>query len=288
MKKRGTRNPSTKLRASNEARGTQLGVIGFGNMAEAIVSGLLKNKAFTPKQVFAIEPNSKRSLQMKKKYGVTFLKDMGKLCEKSSMILIAVKPQSISEVLPLLAKHFNKQLILSIVTGTRAATYQKHLGNKAKIIRIMPNTPALIGHGMTSFFANKNCTSKDKRTCERMFFSVGQVLQIKKEPLLDPITALAGSGPAFVYQFALGMIKAATKLGLNQATAKTLALNTLLGATKLMLVSSDSPEELTKKVTSKKGTTFEGLKVLNKKGFLKTIESCITATTKRAKELSNN
>jgi pyrroline-5-carboxylate reductase len=263
-----------------------LGVIGFGNIAEAIVTRLEKEDLIYPRDIITIETNKERARHIKRKYGVTVLKDYTSLCARASVILLAVKPQNINDVLPFLKKHHTNQLILTVVTGVAIKKYEKELGENIRIIRIMPNTPALIGLGMSAYFANKKCTDKDKWLCHKIFACVGNTLEIKSESLLDPITATSGSGPAYVYQFAQSLIDAAIGQGIKPAVAKTLILETLRGATEMMMVSKESIDDLTNRVATKGGTTEAGIKVLKKEGFYKAINGCVKAATKRAKELS--
>ena len=271
---------------SNKKNTATIGFIGFGNMAEAIAAGLLKNKLVRSDAILAFEPNTKRLTEIQKKYKITPTKNLTELCYKARVIVIAVKPQNINEVLPELMTVYQNQLIITIVTGIRIKHYKKYLGSQAKIIRVIPNTPALIGLGAAAYFADPACTWSDKKLCEDFFNSIGRIWPLKHEPQLDAVTAISGSGPAFVYQYAEAIINAAHKTGLPLKLAKDLVLQTLLGATQMMLQSSLSPDELTQKVTSRGGTTLAGLKVLKKKGFAKILEACMVRAAQRAKELS--
>lgn len=262
-------------------------VVGFGNMAEAIIRGLLDSRLVKSGQVSGFEPNPKRQNLIKKKYNINFSNNSSSLLKDCDVVLLAVKPQNIKEALLALSDSYNNQLVISVVTGITIKTYQKYLGSSAKIIRVMPNTPALIGEGAAVYFAGKRCLPKDKKVCEAIFSCVGIVSEIKNENLLDAVTAISGSGPAFVYHYAEAVIQSAVKLGLSEKLAKSIVFQTLLGATKMMIQSSETPAELTKKVTSKGGTTLAGLKILKKKGFTKMMESCMISATKRAKELSH-
>lgn len=264
----------------------KIGVIGFGNMAEAILAGLIKSRLMPAKHVHAFEPNLKRKRAMQKKYSVVFYEDPQSACHNAQVILVCVKPQNIKEVLTELRACYHGQLVITVVTGIAVKTYQKFLGKTARVIRVMPNTPALIGHGAAVYFANKNCTPDDKKICEGFFSCLGIIIPIKQESQINTVTALSGSGPAFVYQYAKHMIAAAQKLGLPETTAQKLMLQTIHGACQMMLCSGKSPDELTQMVTSKGGTTLAGLETLQKKGFAKIIEACIVAATNRAVELS--
>lgn len=264
----------------------KLGVLGFGNMAQAIVTGLISSKLLSTKNIYALEPDKIRVKNVKKKYKIRFLESSRALSHQSSVILICVKPQDLKTVLTQLKPHYKNQLVMTVVTGATIKKYKKYLGSKSKIIRIMPNTPALIGYGAAAYFVDQNCTQRDKKLCENFFNCIGTIIKIKKESLMNAITAICGSGPAFVYQYAQSVINSAKKLGIQENTAKKLVLQTMLGATQMMIKSSQSPDQLTKLVTSKRGTTLAGLEALNKKGFTKAIEACMIRATKRAIELS--
>lgn len=263
-----------------------IGVIGFGNMAEAIVAGILDDKLAKASDIYALDNSQKRMDLAKNKYKIHACPSVKELCQNTNVILLAVKPQHINDVLPALEESLKKHLIITIVTGIETKYYQKILGRQAKVIRVMPNTPALIGQGAAAYFANKNCSVRDQKICENIFNSVGLILEVKKEKLIDAVTAISGSGPAFVYQYAQSVMDSAKKLGLSADMAKRLVLQTLLGATQMMLNSQETPGDLTKKVTSKGGTTLAGLEVLKKKGFAKILDACMKKAAKRAEELS--
>jgi pyrroline-5-carboxylate reductase len=173
---------------------------------------------------------------------------------------------------------------LSIAAGLDLRFFKKILGD-LKIVRLMPNTPALVGLGATAFFAGGRCTASDRRMVRMIFESVGQVFEVPSEKLLDAVTALSGSGPAFVYLFLKSLIDGGTKLGLAPSLARSLAIQTLLGATTLFARSPDSPATLISRVASKGGTTEAGLQVLALKKFETIVDQCLGAAAKRAETL---
>jgi pyrroline-5-carboxylate reductase len=207
------------------------------------------------------------------------------LFKENSVILLAVKPQTMANVLHEVRTHHKNHLIITVAAGLSFKYYEKFLGKKSRIIRVMPNTPAQIGLGATTMMGNKNVTKNDLALCQKLFSAVGLVLPLKNESLMHATAAVAASGPAFVYYFAQALMAAGQKQGLNAKQVKILVLQTLWGSTEMMRLSPESPEELTKKVTSKKGMTLAGLAVLKKKGFTKVIEACIHATIQRSQEL---
>ncbi|EKD50274.1 MAG: Pyrroline-5-carboxylate reductase [uncultured bacterium] len=265
----------------------KIGIIGFGNIASGLAGGMVKKKLALPSQFMVYDIHHVRNDIAKNKFKFRVAKNYKDLCQNSELILLAVKPQNTSECLRRL-KGLIKQhhLIISTITGVRTKDYQRVLGSKTRVIRTMPNTPVLIALGATVYFANKNCSDHDKHICERIFKSLGIIFETKKEIMLNAVTAISGSGPAFVYTYAHSVIESAVKLGLPRPLATELVYQTLIGATRMMSQMPIPVEDLIKQVTSKKGTTLAGLRVLHRKNFAKVIHSCMSAATRRAKQLS--
>lgn len=264
----------------------KLGIVGVGNMAEAILAGILKKSILTPGNVYAYDINKKRLRTIQRKYKIYFCKDLDELVRNSSILLLCVKPQQINDVMQKIKPLHKNQPIMTIVAGIRTSFYKSILGKKSEIIRMMPNSPAMIGFGATAIFFTKNTKATFRSFSLTLFDAIGTVVEIKKESLMDIVTALSGSGPAFAYSFANALMNAGTKLGLDQKISRLLTLQTLLGATLMMINSTEEPSALTKKVTSKGGTTLAGLEVLHKKKFAKIIEDCIKKAAQRAYQLS--
>lgn len=263
----------------------KLGILGTGNMAEALISGLGKEQ----KNITGYDVDAKRLNLMSKKYKIKKVSSIQSLVQTSSIILLAVKPQQMADLLAAIKPHLNQnQLILSIAAGLKIQFYENRLGKNHKIIRLMPNTPALVKLGATAFYTNKKVTQKDKKSAKKIFEAVGEVYEVKKEGLLDGVTGLSGSGPAFVYLFIDSLIKGGMKSGLSHKLAHNLAIQTTLGAAKLLKRSGLIPNELIKKVVSKGGTTEAGLKFLNQKKFGAIVEGCVKKATVRARELSKS
>lgn len=264
----------------------KIGFIGTGNMAEAIIKGLLTHRLVTAQQIFGLETNSERQKFIKKKYKISFCQNAEQLCQQTQIVIFCVKPQSAKESLNALQPYFKNHIFISIAAGIRLAFYQKILGTKAAIIRVMPNTPAQIGLGASAFYPASICTKAQQKICQTIFSSVGHIIQVSDEALIDSVTALSGSGPAFVYAFAQALIESGKKLGLDPQVSSTLALQTLRGATEMLIQSDEPVQHLINQVTSKGGTTLAGLDVLHKNSFAKIIEDCLKAAKQRAKELS--
>lgn len=270
----------------------KLAIIGTGNMAEAIIAGLLSKKVLRPNQIVGCDINNSRLKFIAKKYGIQKGSSIDEVAKKSSILLLAVKPQQFTELLTTLRPSMNAQkLVLSIAAGIDTAFIQKKLGHlqkRQKIIRLMPNTPALVNEGATVFFANRFCTKTEKQITQKLFGAVGLVREVKQENLLDAVTALSGSGPAFTFKFIEALTNGGVKNGLSTTMALQLAIQTVKGAAILIQQTGENPKNLIAKVTSKGGTTESGLKVLHEKKFENTVKSCLQAATHRSKQLRKN
>jgi len=265
---------------------TSIGFIGAGNMAEALIKGILTKKLVDKKKIAAFEVNPARAKDMIKRYGIALTDSLVRLTQKADILILCVKPQQMDEVLQSLKPHLKNQLVITIAAGITTRFYLKKLGPKTRLIRVMPNMPAMLGYGATGIFATKTATKTDLANTLALFSAAGDVIEVKREPLIDAVTALSGSGPAFVYRFAASLMSGGIKAGLSKAAAKKLALQTLLGAAHVLINANEDPSSLTAKVTSKGGTTLAGLEVLDQKGFTQTVEACILRASERAKELS--
>lgn len=264
----------------------KLGILGTGNMGEALIAGLLNKKVLRANQITGFDLNRSRLGLIGRKYKIRLASSIKNLVQSSDTLLIAVKPQQMKELLFSVKNNLKKQqLILSIAAGIDIKFLEKYLGRDKKIIRLMPNTPALIGLGAASFYLNKNCSKKDRKKTETIFNAVGIALEVKKESLLDGVTGLSGSGPAYVYQFVEALIKGGQKAGLKRDIARRLAEQTVIGAAYMLKKTKAEPQELTAKVTSKGGTTLAGLNVLKRKKFGSIVQQCIGAAARRAREL---
>lgn len=264
----------------------KIGFIGGGNMAEALITGLLQAKAATRTRICVAEPLAKRRNALKQRFGVKVVNSNQDLVAQSDIIVLAVKPQVMSEVLQDIAGPLRKrQLIISIAAGIDTALLRRHLGSGTRLVRAMPNTPALVGAGITGLFIGKGVSRSDRLMAEALFQSVGDVIWVKKEKELDWVTALSGSGPAYGFLFLESLVKAARQGGLAASTAEKLALATLHGAVSLARNSDVSFETLRKRVTSKGGTTEAALNVLNKKRWSPAMQQAIRTAARRAYRL---
>lgn len=264
----------------------KLGIIGAGNMASAIVSGILHEKLLTSKQIVVFDVDTKKLKAFAKKYSVQTAQTLAHAAAQATHLLLAVKPQNFSEVLPQISLCLDpKAVVISIAAGIDLAFIESKLGKTKKIVRCMPNMPAMVGWGATSFVGNSYCKEADKKVVTSLFASVGMVIELDHEKDLDAVTALSGSGPAFAYQFVHELSEAGKKIGLSTKLSELLALQTVHGALEMLHHTGLNPAELIAQVTSKGGTTLAGLDALKKNGFSKSINECLKAAKKRAVEL---
>jgi len=265
-----------------------IGFIGSGNMAEALIKGIIAAGIYKPENIFVSDIRPQRLKQLAKKYKVKPVKDNRELAGKADIVVLSVKPQSMTEALESIKDAISgRKLVISIAAGVKTSRITDVLGNVA-IIRAMPNTPALIGEGASALFANAKAKPMLKKA-KAVFSAVGQAVVVDNEDLIDAVTAVSGSGPAYYFLLMDEMIKAAVELGLPKTVAKDLVLQTAKGAGLLAAEADktgESPAELRRKVTSPGGTTEAALKVLTKGKFGPLIGAAVKKARDRSKELS--
>lgn len=263
-----------------------IGFVGAGNMAAAMVKGLLDAGLYEPDQIWVSDIDAARLKQQRKKFRIGITSDNSALVAGSKIIVIAVKPQIIDTVLEQLRTSASpKQLFLSIAAGVSTARLEAGLGQYMRVMRAMPNTPALLGKGMSVLVRGRYATPADERTGARLLKAVGEVIPVKDERLLDAVTGLSGSGPAYVYSFAEALISGGIASGLPGALATELTYQTLVGAAAMLKETGQSPAALRAMVTSPGGTTFAGLGELERRGFKDAVIAAVSAATRRSIEL---
>ncbi len=250
-------------------------------MGEALIKGLVEKKLFVPARILVCENDAKRAQNLKEKYRVS-IKDLNTVVVQSSVVILAVKPQDMEIILSEITDADDK-LFISIAAGLTTKFFEKRLG-KARIIRAMPNMPALIGEGITAICRGRYTTGIDMREAGRILSAVGGVLEFQ-ERYLDTITAVSGSGPAYVFLFVEQWIAAAKSLGLNKEDAKRLIYGTLVGSAHLLLKAGFSAGDLRARVTSKGGTTQAAMDVFFKGKIDQLMKKALLAAKKRAEEL---
>lgn len=261
--------------------------IGGGNMARSLINGLLMDN--NQVQICVADPDESQLDGIRQNWAnVTTTSNNLEAIDQVDVVILAVKPQIMSEVLKSLATIAQQQkpLFISIAAGITEANIADILGAEIPIVRCMPNTPALVQSGATGLYANQYVSAEQHDLAESIMRAVGITVWMQEESLLDAVTAVSGSGPAYFFLVMEAMQAAAEKLGLPAEEAKLLILQTALGAAKLALESSDSPAELRKKVTSKGGTTEAALAKLIDGGLPELFDTALQAADQRAKELA--
>jgi pyrroline-5-carboxylate reductase len=263
----------------------KLGFIGAGRMAEAILRGLISSKAFSRNSIIISDKDTARSKQVSKKYGVAIAENNVEAARRSDVIVLAVKPQSMHNVLSDLAGKVSPgQLVISIAAGITLKSIEKYLA-KVPLVRAMPNNPCLIGEGMTALCGGKFAQEKDLKTAEKIFSSVGDTMRVE-ERQMNAVTGLSGSGPAFIYEVIDALTDGGIEAGLPKDIAAALALKTALGSIKTMIKTKKTPEELKNMVASPGGTTVAGLRALEEANFKGALKKAVIKASARAKEIS--
>jgi pyrroline-5-carboxylate reductase len=260
-----------------------VGFIGGGNMAEALIKGLLTSGR-DAKSIVVAEPDAKKRAAMAKRYKVAVTDDNAEVVGRSRIVMLAVKPQVLDDVLAAVEPS-DRELFVSIAAGVMLANLEKGLGGRARVIRVMPNTPCLVGKGASVICAGRHATAADVRTVTKIFAAVGDAHVIRDEKLLHLVTALSGSGPAYVYRFAEALVEAASRGGLAPELARSLTFQTIAGAAQMMIETGQDPAELRRAVSSPGGTTLAGLGHLDRKKFVDTVKGAVAAASKRSIEL---
>ncbi len=260
-----------------------IGFIGGGNMAEALIKGMIQDSRFKIQDIFVSEPREERRKYLEQSYGIKTTSSNKDVASSCNIIILAVKPQNMEIVLDEIAEVIAEdKTVVSIAASITLSYLQSKLKTK-KLVRVMPNTPAIVQEGMSVISLCECFTDKDIATVREIFMSVGKVL-ILPEKYMNAVTALSGSGPAFIAFFIEALIEAGIKMGLKKDNVYELAIQTLIGTSKLVETGMP-PEKLREMVTSPGGTTAAGLKALDEKGFKDIVADAIEASTNRAKEL---
>lgn len=263
----------------------QICFIGAGNMANALIAGVLRAGLYPPGRIVASDSRPEARDALHHAHGVRTSADNAAAVADAQVVVLSVKPQVFPSLLPTLAPAIHgDQLIISIMAGVRLATIEAGLGVAARVVRAMPNTPALVGAGATALAPGALASATDMDTAEAVFDAVGLTERVE-EHLLDAVTALSGSGPAYVFRMVEALVEGAEGVGLPRDQALRLATQTVYGAAKLLSESDDGPQLLRQRVTSPGGTTAAGLQALEDAGFAAAVVACIEAATARGKAL---
>ncbi len=258
--------------------------VGGGQMAEAMIGGLLAGNICAKDAIWATDPVSARRDRLKERFGVRVGEHNRQAVEWADVVVLAVKPQSLADVLKEVGSTLAERLVVSIIAGATISGISERAAGAKKIVRAMPNTPVVVREGMTALACGTGVSEGEFHVARRMFESVGRVVQVE-ERLMDAVTGLSGSGPAYVFQAIEALADGGVKMGLPRQTAELLAAQTVLGAAKLVLESGEHPAQLKDRVASPGGTTIAGLHQLEQGGFRATLMGAVEAATKRSQEL---
>ena len=259
--------------------------IGGGNMASAIVGGLVKSGRDAG-SIVVIDPGAQQRDKLHSEFAVRTLAAADVTLAQAALVVWAIKPQLFNEAAAPCAAFVGKALHLSVMAGIRSDAIAKATG-AARVVRSMPNTPALIGEGIAGLFAREAVTAADRAAVEAVLAPTGRTLWVAREEDLDAVTALSGSGPAYVFYFVEAMMQAAREMGLSEAQGKELALATFAGATSLAQASDETPAVLRERVTSKGGTTYAALTSLEASGVKAAFITALKSAQHRARELGD-
>jgi len=258
--------------------------IGGGNMAAALVSGLVRQSG-AGGNIHVVDRNPEALERLSREYGVQTATAIDERVAASEVLVLAVKPQNMREVAAELAPHLTRQLVLSIAAGIRSSDLARWLGGYDAIVRTMPNTPALIGMGVTGLVAQPGVSASQREQADAVMRAVGKTVWLIDESQIDPVTAVSGSGPAYVFFFLEAMQEAALQMGLTPQQGRELALATFTGAAQLAAQSDEPVEVLRQRVTSKGGTTHAAISSMEAAGVKQAIVAAMQAAAARGKEL---
>ncbi len=262
--------------------------IGGGNMAEALIKGLLSGLGVKPQQITATDVVPESRTYMQTTYGITASADNKHAVQESSVVILAVKPQIMPMILEEIAPVVHSEkLVISIAAGITLQTLQRALGDSRRVVRVMPNTPALVLAGAAGISPGKAATAQDVALVERIFNAVGRAMVVSDE-MMDVVTGLSGSGPAFIFALIEGLSDGGVLMGLARQTATLLAAQTVLGAAKMVLETGKHPGELKDMVTSPAGTTIAGMHALESGGLRGLMMEAVRRATERSEALGRN
>jgi len=264
-----------------------LAFLGAGNLAAAMVRGLLARQAAAPATLACTSKAGESARRLARETGIRCEPDLARLLGPADTVVVAFKPQSLASADPRLAELTAGKLVISVLAGKRLATLRRSFPRARNLVRTMPNTPAAIGAGITPYAPLAPLAAADRATVEGLLGALGHFLELE-ERHLDACTALSAGGPAFLFEFVAALRDAGAAAGLAPEVAAQLAAETVLGSARLLARTGTAPEKLRDQVVSPNGTTFAGLQALAARNFRDTIRDAILASTRRAEELSRD
>jgi pyrroline-5-carboxylate reductase len=260
-----------------------LGFIGAGKLAGSVIRGLLLKNFCEPDAIVASEPNNETRTQLQNELGISFTTANTEVAEKAEIVFLGVKPQMVLPVLRELGGTLANKLVVSFAAGIRIA--QMEAVTPARVMRVLTNTPSAIGRAASGFAGGLRATDEDREKIRAMLSAIGLAVPVDDEQM-DAVTALAGSGPAFVYAMIEALADGGEKMGLTKQSSLRLAAQTALGAADLMITSEKSPADLIKMVVTPGGTTAAGLRVMDERGIADSIADAVKAATERSQEMA--
>jgi pyrroline-5-carboxylate reductase len=263
----------------------RIGIIGCGNMGEAIIRGILTANKRRKPAILCVDKNAKRLAYLGKKFGVRTSGNIKEAVRGAEVIVIAVKPQDLGLVLPQIKDVARGKLFISICAGITTKKLERFV-SKVAFVRVMPNMPAQVRSGISAFSLGKHASRKDAKVVKTIFSSIGEVVEVK-ESLMDAVTAISGSGPAYFFFLVETLIRSARQLGISEKIARALAVETALGSALLLKETNLGAKALRKKITSKGGTTEAAFKVFKKRKLGAMLDAGFKAAAKRSKKLSS-
>jgi pyrroline-5-carboxylate reductase len=265
--------------------GQTIAFIGAGNMAEALVKGLLRAGVAAPQEILCTDRRAERGPELAQKYGVRFTQANLAAVKEAGIIVLSVKPQVMEKVLAEIGPALDaSKLVISIAAGIPIVAIERKVGHGVRVIRTMPNTPALVGAGATALSPGEHATEADLTQAKALFDAIG-ITVVVDEPLLDAVTGLSGSGPAYIFLIIEALADGGVKCGLARAQAQELAAQTVFGSAKLLLETGEHPGRLKDQVTSPGGTAIAGLHTLEAGGLRTTLMNAVESATNRSREL---
>lgn len=263
-----------------------IGFIGGGNMAAAILGGLIRKAVCAPDQILVSDVSDERREMLQREFGVRTTADNLEVVQESAGVVLAVKPQVLPALAGEIASAFpNNKPLVSILAGVTVRVLKRSFNQHGRIIRTMPNLPATVGKGVTAIAESPETTEEDLRFAEEVLGAVGATVRVE-EQLIDAVTAVSGSGPGYVFRIADLMVQAGREVGLTEEQARNLTAQTLLGSAELLVQSGEHPADLCRKVCSPGGTTLAGLEAMMANGLEAAIRAGVAAARDRSRELS--
>ena len=266
---------------------SKIAFIGGGNMARSLIGGMIAT-GISNQNISVSEPRADLRKKLNEDFGVNASEENAPVAKGADVVVLAVKPQILQEVVTPLGSLVAeaRPLLISVAAGVTSSSIERWVGGDPALIRVMPNTPALIGAGISALYANSNVSDDQRALAEKIMAAVGKTIWIKEETLMDAVTAVSGSGPAYFFYVMQAIHDAAVREGLDTQTARLLTLETALGAARLAVESTEDPGSLQKQVTSPGGTTEAAINVLNNSGVRDALQRAVSAARARGGELA--